>query len=91
MGAAYSDWNEYLDSLRKLTQFTPAMELAHNNTARYDILMPGHGAIDLEDGIRSVQETLRVVEEIVKRRDTGEDISGLDPFQWNWESDMRRP
>ena len=76
----YADWEQYLKSINKLVNYTLS-----GVPVPYDILLPGHGVVDLEGGMRSVKETAKVVLQIVQRRRSGEDVSGLEPFRWNWE------
>jgi glyoxylase-like metal-dependent hydrolase (beta-lactamase superfamily II) len=80
----YADWEKYLKSLKKLAGYT-----LNGAPVPYDILLPGHGVVELEGAMRSVKETVRVVTEIVQRRRSGEDISGLEPFRWNWEQGVK--
>ena len=79
MGNPYADWGQYLASLSKLADFA-----TEGKAVRFDILLPGHGTVDMDDGHRSVEETLRVVQNIVARRGSGERIDWLDPYPWNW-------
>jgi hypothetical protein len=41
--------------------------------------------VEVDGGHRSVEETVRVVANIVARRESGEQIDWIEPFQWNWE------
>jgi len=80
MGNPYADWAQYLTSLGRLADFT-----LEGKPIRFDILLPGHGTVDMDDGQRSVRETSRVVRDIVARREAGEKIDWIDPYPWNWE------
>jgi hypothetical protein len=51
---------------------------------RFDLLLPGHGTVDLENGQRSVEQTATIVRNIVARRKSGEKIDWVDPYPWNW-------
>jgi glyoxylase-like metal-dependent hydrolase (beta-lactamase superfamily II) len=84
MGNPYADWEQYLTSLGKLADF--ALE---GKPVRFDILLPGHGTVDIDDAQRSVEETVRVVRNIVARRGSGERIDWIDPYSWNWEQGIR--
>ena len=88
-GASYSDWNRYAESLGRLLRYPAERSVSATGGARYDILLPGHGAVDLEDGYASVQDTLEIVKEVVSRRKAGERISSVNPYQWNWERTAR--
>jgi glyoxylase-like metal-dependent hydrolase (beta-lactamase superfamily II) len=79
MGNAYADWDQYLRSLEKLVHFSVG-----DKPVSYEVLLPGHGAVDLKGAQRSVEETLRIVRNIVARRQTGENIDWIDPYPWNW-------
>src|SRR5215472_9257214 len=80
MGNPYANWGQYLDSLNKLANFT--ME---GKPIRFDVLLPGHGTVDMDSGQRSIEETVKVVRNIVARRGSGEIIDWIDPYPWNWE------
>ena len=79
MGNAYVDWDQYLKSLEKLVYFS-----VQDKPVSCEVLLPGHGAVDLKGAQRSVEETLRIVRNIVARRQTGENIDWIDPYPWNW-------
>jgi glyoxylase-like metal-dependent hydrolase (beta-lactamase superfamily II) len=80
MGNPYANWNQYLASLGKLADFT-----FEGKPVRFDILLPGHGTVDLEDARRSVSETVKVVRNIVARRESGERIDWIETYPGNWE------
>jgi glyoxylase-like metal-dependent hydrolase (beta-lactamase superfamily II) len=79
MGNPYADWTQYLASLGKLAGFS-----LDGRPVRFDVLLPGHGTVDLERAHRSVDATLRIVRTIVARRAAGEDIDWIEPYPWNW-------
>ena len=79
MGNSYADWDQYLKSLEKLAHFAVG-----DKPVSYEVLLPGHGAVDLKGAQRSVEETIRIVRNIVARRQTGENIDWIDPYPWNW-------
>jgi len=80
MGNPYADWGQYLTSLNKLADF--ALE---GKPIGFDVLLPGHGTVDMDDAQRLVEETVRVVRDIVARRNAGEKIDWIDPYPWNWK------
>ena len=79
MGNAYADWDQYLKSVEKLARFAVG-----EKPVSYELLLPGHGTVDMQGAMRSVQETVRIVRNIVARRLTGESIEWIDPYPWNW-------
>lgn len=84
MDNPFADWRQYLTSLEKLTRFS-----IDGQPVRFDVLLPGHGTIDLDQAQRSVNETLRVVRTLVARREAGERISWIEPYPWNWAQGQR--
>lgn len=88
MGNPYANWGQYLESLGKLADY--ALE---GKPITFDILLPGHGTVDMNDGQRSVEETVKVVRDIVARRGSGERIDWIDPYPWDWGQGItyRRP
>jgi glyoxylase-like metal-dependent hydrolase (beta-lactamase superfamily II) len=79
MGNPYADWGQYLGSLGKLVHFA-----LDGKPIRFDVLLPGHGTVDLEQAYRSVEETVRIVRSIVARRAAGENVDWIEPYPWNW-------
>ena len=79
MGNSYADWDQYLKDVEKLSNFT-----LFGKDIRFDLLLPGHGTVDLENGQRSVEQTATIVRNIVARRKSGEKIDWVDPYPWNW-------
>lgn len=84
MGNPYADWDQYLASLGKLQRFAVA-----GQRVGFDVLLPGHGTIDLEQAQRSVRETGRVVRSLIVRRRAGEDVEWIEPYPWNWAAGVR--
>lgn len=84
MGNPYADWHQYLASLGKLADFT-----LEGRPVRFDVLLPGHGTVDLEQAHRSVIETQRIVRTLVARRDAGEKVDWIEPYPWNWAQGVR--
>jgi len=79
MGNPYADWGQYLNSLGKLADYA-----LDGKAIRFDILLPGHGCVDLDNAQRSVEETVKIVRNIVARRASGEKIDWIEPYPWNW-------
>ena len=79
MGGTKADWGQYLASLGKLARWSIV-----GQPVRFDLLLPGHGAVDLDQGQRSVEQTERIVREIVRRRNAGEKISWVEAYRWGW-------
>jgi glyoxylase-like metal-dependent hydrolase (beta-lactamase superfamily II) len=86
MGGTQADWGLYLTSLGKLARWS-----VEGRPVRFDLLLPGHGAVDLDQGQRSVEQTERVVSEIVRRRTAGEKIGWLEAYPWNWQNRTSSP
>jgi glyoxylase-like metal-dependent hydrolase (beta-lactamase superfamily II) len=81
MGNRHADWGQYLAALGKLTRFS-----VDGRPVRFDVLLPGHGAIDLDMGQRSIEQTERIVAEIAARRAAGERLEQVDAYRWGWEN-----
>lgn len=79
MDGTKADWGQYLASLEKLARWSK-----DGRPVRFDLLLPGHGTIDLADGHRSVEQTRRVVQEIVTRRAGGDKLMWLDAYPFAW-------
>lgn len=80
MGGTKADWGQYLASLGKLARWK-----VEGRPVRFDLLLPGHGTIDLDQGQRSVEQTERAVSEIVRRRAAGEKLGKVEAYRWSWE------
>lgn len=72
-----SDWNQYLASLWKLYR--------HPRAGSWQVILPGHSTIDLENGRDSIYRVLQVTSEIVRRRRAGEAIDWLNSYQFFYE------
>jgi glyoxylase-like metal-dependent hydrolase (beta-lactamase superfamily II) len=81
MGGSQADWNQYLASLGKLARFE-----VEGRAVRFEVLLPGHGTIDLDMGQRSIEQTERIVASIVMRRAVGEDVRWVEAYPWGWEN-----
>ncbi len=79
MGHPYADWDLYLKSLEKLANYS-----VDGQPIEFDILLPGHGTVDMEKAMRSIRETMKIVRYIIARRKTGEDVDWVKPYRWNW-------
>lgn len=80
MGNPYADWEQYLRSLRKLQRFALDDRRVH-----FDVLMPGHGTVDLDQAQRSVDATAGIVGDIVARRAAGAyALEWVEPYLWQW-------
>jgi len=77
MGADYCDWDHYLASLWKLHE--------HPEAKTWQVLLPGHGTIDLEGAGDSLYAVIQVVSEIIRRRRAGSDIDWIDPYELFWQ------
>jgi metallo-beta-lactamase class B len=80
MGGKDSKYDQYLSSLEKLCDYR-----VEGRTVVFDMLLPGHGAIDLEQGMKSVIAARDIVRDMVARRKAGEKIAGVDIYKWQWE------
>lgn len=81
MGNRYADWDQYLASLGKLTRYS-----VEGKPVKFDVLLPGHGTVDLDMGQRSVEQTERIVASIVARRAGGETVGWVEAYPWGWEN-----
>lgn len=81
MGGNKADWGLYLAALGRLARFS-----VEGKPVRFDLLLPGHGAIELDQGQRSVELTERAVRSLVARRMAGEKVERLYAYPWLWEN-----
>jgi glyoxylase-like metal-dependent hydrolase (beta-lactamase superfamily II) len=79
MGNPYADWPQYLASIDKLANFS-----VEGKPIQFDVLLPGHGTVDMDDAQRSVHETEKIVRNIVARRSSGEKIDWINAYEWDW-------
>jgi metallo-beta-lactamase class B len=84
MGGPDSNWDDYLASLEKLCSYR-----IDGTPVTFEMLLPGHGTVDLDQAAKSVRDTRDIVREIVNRRRAGEDIAGMDVYKWQWEHRKR--
>ncbi len=74
MGADYCDWDQYLASLWKLHR--------RAEEAGTQLMLPGHGTIELEGAGRSIWATVLLTSEIIRRRRAGEtELEWLNPYE----------
>jgi hydroxyacylglutathione hydrolase len=85
MGNRYADWGQYLDSLGKLARFA-----VEGRSVTFDVLLPGHGTIDLDMAQRSIVQTERIVAGIVARRAGGDKVGWVEAYPWGWEAQQNR-
>lgn len=81
MDHPYADWDTYLKSIYKLKYF-------HYNYEKvsFDLLLPGHGAIVLNNANLDIERTAEIVEDIMKEPDPGKrNTRPVDPFSFFWE------
>ncbi len=86
MGGTKADCGQYLASLDRLANWR-----VDGRPVRFDLLLPGHGTIDLDQGQRSVERTGMIVREIVARRAAGEKLSLINDYRWAWQNRAIRP
>jgi hydroxyacylglutathione hydrolase len=76
MGGDYCNWDQYLAGLWKLYN--------HPDAQGWQVMLPGHGTLDLEGAGISLYATLQVVSEIIRQRRAGSKIEWLDPYELFW-------
>ncbi|MHC4394929.1 MAG: MBL fold metallo-hydrolase [Planctomycetota bacterium] len=84
MGNAYVDWQQYIKSLWKIKRFYTRRSRS-TEPVKYDLLLPGHGTIGLDNAVRDVDYTIKVVSYIINQRLTGSDLDWIDPYEFFWE------
>ncbi|MBN2287746.1 MAG: MBL fold metallo-hydrolase [Candidatus Glassbacteria bacterium] len=80
MGADYCDWDQYLESLWKLYRY-PGAE-------NWEVLLPGHGTLDLDGARDSLYKVIQVVSYIIRLRRAGSEIDWADPYELFWRQKM---
>jgi glyoxylase-like metal-dependent hydrolase (beta-lactamase superfamily II) len=86
MGGTKADWGQYLASLGKLARWS-----VDGRPVKFDLLLPGHGTVDLDQGQRSVEQTEWIVREIVQRRAAGEKVGWIEAYPWAWRNRLSSP
>lgn len=79
MGNPYADWGQYSHSLDKIMTFS-----INGKPVKFDVLMPGHGTIDLTMADRSISQTKKVVEYIIAQRSKGEKLDWVEVYPFFW-------
>ena len=87
MGYPYADWEQYLKSLWKIKRFIVGREDAQKSREplQYDLLLPGHGTIGLDNADKDVDYTIKVVSYIINQRLAGRDLDWIDPYEFFWQ------
>ena len=85
MGNAYVDWQQYIKSLWKVKRFYIRRSSSAGKPIQYDLLLPGHGTIALDNAVRDVDYTIKVVSYIINQRLTGSDLDWINPYEFFWE------
>jgi len=80
MGADYCDWDQYLASLWKLYE--------HPQAKNSEVLLPGHGTVELDGALDSVYKTIQVVSHIIRLRRAGSEIDWIDPYELFWRQKL---
>ena len=76
MGAEYCNWDQYLASLWKLYR--------HPDSTGWQILLPGHGTVDLEGAVDSLYRVIQVTSHIIRLRREGMTTDWIDPYELFW-------
>ncbi|HLA41438.1 MAG TPA: MBL fold metallo-hydrolase [Candidatus Glassbacteria bacterium] len=77
MGASYCNWDDYLASLWKLQN--------HPDRSKWQVLLPGHGTVELEGAPDSIWMVLEVTSDIIRQRRAGSTLEWVDPHQLYWQ------
>ena len=85
MGNIYVDWEQYLKSLWKIKRFFIGSSGAPDKPIQYDLLLPGHGTIGLDNAVRDVDYTIKVVSYIINQRLAGSDLDWINPYEFFWQ------
>lgn len=85
MGNPYTDWEQYIKSLWKVKRFFIRRSRDVSKPIQYDLLLPGHGTIGLDNAVRDIDYTIKVVSYIINQRLTGSDIDWINPYEFFWE------
>jgi glyoxylase-like metal-dependent hydrolase (beta-lactamase superfamily II) len=85
MGNVYVDWEQYLKSLWKIKRFFIRRSVVPDTPIQYDLLLPGHGTICLDNAVRDVDYTIKVVSYIINQRLVGSDLDWINPYEFFWQ------
>ena len=80
MGADYCNWDQYLASLWKLYE--------HPEAKNCEMLLPGHGTIELDGAADSLYKVIQVVSHIIRLRRAGSEIDWIDPYELFWQQKL---
>ncbi|MBW7997389.1 MAG: MBL fold metallo-hydrolase [Candidatus Glassbacteria bacterium] len=76
MGAGYCNWDQYLASLWRLHDDPDA--------AKWQVLLPGHGTVELEGAPDSIWQVMQVTSHIIHLRRQGSDLDWIDSHHLFW-------
>jgi len=85
MGNIYVDWEQYIKSLWKIKRFYIRRAGVPDTPMQYDLLLPGHGTIGLDNAVRDVDYTIKVVSYIINQRLNGSDLDWINPYEFFWK------
>jgi len=85
MGNIYVDWEQYIKSLWKIKRFYIRRAGVPDTPMQYDLLLPGHGTIGLDNAVRDVDYTIKVVSYIINQRLNGSDLDWINPYEFFWQ------
>ena len=80
----YADWEHYLKSLWKVKRFAVEGH-RYRKPIPFDLLLPGHGSISLDNAVIDINCTIEIVSYIINRRLEGEDIDWISQYEFYWE------
>lgn len=87
MGHPYSDYGQYLKSFWKIKNFAVGGTV-HNepdkimvrNSIEFDVLLPGHAAISLENVTRDIEKSIEIMSYTIQQRQKGVDYQWTEPY-----------
>ena len=87
MGHPYSDFEQYLKSLWKLKRFAvggtvhnEADRIMVRNPISFDLLLPGHTAISMENVTRDINKGIEIMSYTLQQRRKGVDYQWTEPY-----------
>lgn len=95
MGHPYSDYETYLKSLWKLKRFAIGGTV-HNekdrimvrNPIQFDLLLPGHTAISMENVSRDIEKAIEIMSYTIQQRRIGDDYQWTEPYTFFAEREV---
>lgn len=95
MGHPYSNFEDYIKSLWKLKQFAVGGTV-HNEKDRimvrepikYDLLLPGHTAITMENATRDIDQGIKTISYSLQQRRKGVDYQWTEPYTFFAEREV---